>query len=215
MVCTNLICEGLQENLCNAVLWPCKAEGHVFKAACFIISVGHICSFKVRQLRGRGGSGGLWWRRPGEGPRNGEGGKKGTHFFLSTVTRKVTVGVSSHLLSSALLIGRWKWKWWIITDNDFSFLFFFNPSAASACRSGSISVTTTSDSGGKFVENGFEFLFPIVERMRNVHLWVLTFKRKDTQEWNNITCLALNCNAAARYRSILVLALAAREHIKI
>lgn len=140
MVCTNLICKGLQQNLCNAVLWACQRRSRTTSSRTlavqsrrpriqgslprrlFIISVGHICSFRVRQLRRRGGSGVFGGGGRGRG-RGSERGKKGTHFFLSTVTRKVTVGVSSHLLSSALLIGRWKWKWWIITDNDFFFFF--------------------------------------------------------------------------------------------
>lgn len=146
MVCTHLICKGLQQNLCNAVLWPCKAEGHVFKAACL---GGCLLLASVIFARSKYDSFGGEAAVPSLVAAAGGGGKKGTHFFFSTVTRKVTVGVSSHLLSSALLIGRWKWKWWIITDNDF--IYFFNPSAAFACRSGSISVTTTSDSAGKFV----------------------------------------------------------------
>lgn len=119
MVCTKLICKGLQQNLCNAVLWPCKAEGHVVKAACLggclllasvIFARSKYDSFGGEAAVAAVAAVASLVAAAGGGAEEGRGGKKGTHFFLSTVTRKVTVGVSSHLLSSALLIGRWKWK---------------------------------------------------------------------------------------------------------
>lgn len=114
--------------------WPCKADGHIFKqrarikeaslSSCLLLPLVICACWKYESF---------WAEAVAEG---GVGGGGVTHFFLSTVTRKVTVGVSSHLLSSAFV--NWKMEVEMMDNHRSWYIYIFFLIHAPQLRAGRV-----------------------------------------------------------------------------